>query len=49
MGVYEHEALECQNIVTSFSFLPQGMWPNKRGSRDQQNYHCTQIPSYGLP
>lgn len=43
MGMYESEALVCQNVVTSFP-LPQDMWPNKREGIDEQKYHYIQIP-----
>ena len=43
-GMYEDEALECQDCITAYAYVPQQLWPNKYNI-EEQNYHFTQIPS----
>ena len=43
-GMSDKEALECQNCVSSYSHVPQKMWPNV-SDLGVHNYHYTQIPS----
>ena len=40
MEMIESEALECQNCIPSYSYVPQEMWPNKNGF-GEQNFHHT--------
>ena len=44
MGMYEGEALECQDSIISYPYVPQEVWPNKN-NLGKQNFHHTQIPS----
>ena len=44
IGMYENEALECQDCVTSYPYVTQEEWPGKN-YLGEQNYHDTQIPS----
>ena len=44
MGMYESEALECQDCIPAYPYVPQELWPNKN-ALGKQNYHHTQIPS----
>ena len=44
LGMSEKEALECQDCVPSYPFVPQGIWPSTN-NLGEQNYHHTQIPS----
>jgi hypothetical protein len=43
-GMYEDEALECQDCITAYPYVPQELWPNKY-NLEEQNFHFTQIPS----
>jgi hypothetical protein len=43
-GMDEDEALECQNCITSYPYVPQELWPNKYNIKEQ-NFYFTQIPS----
>lgn len=43
-GMSEKEALECQNCVSSYPYVPQEMWPSIN-DLGEQDYHHTQIPS----
>ena len=45
LGMYENEALECQDCITSYPYVSQVLWPNKN-ILGKQNFHHTQIPSY---
>ena len=44
MGMYEGEALECQDNIISYPYVPQELWPSKN-NLGKQNFHHTQIPS----
>ena len=44
LGMYENEALECQDCITSYPYVSQVLWPNKN-ILGKQNFHHTQIPS----
>ena len=44
MGMYEGEALECQDSNVSYPYVTQELWPSKN-KLGKQNYHHTQIPS----
>ena len=43
-GMSDKEALECQNCVPSYPYVPQEMWPNM-DDLGTQNFHFTQVPS----
>ena len=44
IGMYESEALECQDCIPSYPYIAQELWPSKN-NLGVQNYHYTQIPS----
>ena len=39
-GMYEDEALECQDCITAYPYESQELWPNKYNI-DEQNFHFT--------
>ena len=34
LGMYENEALECQNNIISYSYVPKKLWPNKNNPEE---------------
>ena len=42
--MYEDEALECQDCIPAYPYVPQELWPNKY-IIEEQNFHFIQIPS----
>ena len=43
-GMNVKEALECQNCVSSYPYVPQEMWPNIN-DLETQNFHLIQVLS----